>query len=700
MQAAMMKTIAQEGSSVWCTGDTLTTRICHFNNLCYSMNTSSYIFTHGKSSTMVGIPASRNRPAFLELSSVQDLNIMYMDMADVTSSFFSDPSIQADTLVVEGLSFIQKRFHGDNIMHVLHDDLMPLYYTMRQFSYPANAGGGMTEQARGNHQTSEGLPADTSTHINLDSRIAFMDDYSPGPHYDLFRAFSRHPPIVKEQLMGLASYVCFQDAVVGVNKMTTWYQYGYDVPQGPIPGKQVSGWHVRQFTEFMRSRLRAIHPEYALNEESIVGNALAASAAENGASQNHRPVTLFSTPRPTPRARQVARPARTPVRSPANGANRHNDDKGPIILKNGRSLDEEDRRANPDANVPPAAVTFSETQHVPLPSDIIVLFTRQRNRILINQQEFIDALQREFKMPVIAMGMETHNFAQQVMLLKRAKIAIGLHGSMLIMAAFMPVQSILIELFPYAVPSENYTPYKTLVSFPDMHMVYRAWENKHKDGTIAHPEYSTALGGILHLDTEMQAHLQAQTTVPAHLCCTDPSWLFHIYQDTRVHIGEVTALIRDALHELHTRETGVLVNGYQFFSTQMENGRCTKATTTSITVEWDSPWNSQMLIDYHEQTQRNANPSSKQAPRSPVRIDSQVFVEGSPAIYQTHGNEMVIATLTPGTEYSVYLRPIVVLPQANLEGRFGSRISCKTLPLPKPPPRVLLPPPPAEQSSP
>jgi protein O-mannose beta-1,4-N-acetylglucosaminyltransferase len=41
------------------------------------------------------------------------------------------------------------------------------------------------------------------------------------------------------------------------------------------------------------------------------------------------------------------------------------------------------------------------------------------------------------------------------------------------MGIFMPPGSVLIELYPYAVPSDNYTPYRTMARLPGMDLVYR-----------------------------------------------------------------------------------------------------------------------------------------------------------------------------------------------------------------------------------
>lgn len=60
--------------------------------------------------------------------------------------------------------------------------------------------------------------------------------------------------------------------------------------------------------------------------------------------------------------------------------------------------------------------------------DCIVLFSRLKNRLILNEAQVITALQSEFKLPVVVLRMEEHSFAHQVTVLRRARIAVGLHG--------------------------------------------------------------------------------------------------------------------------------------------------------------------------------------------------------------------------------------------------------------------------------
>ena len=60
-------------------------------------------------------------------------------------------------------TFIMKRFKPNNIMHVLHDDIIPLYHTLRQLAV-------------------------VSPDIELSSMdVAFVDSWDAGEYFDISR---------------------------------------------------------------------------------------------------------------------------------------------------------------------------------------------------------------------------------------------------------------------------------------------------------------------------------------------------------------------------------------------------------------------------------------------------------------------------------------------------------------------------------
>jgi protein O-mannose beta-1,4-N-acetylglucosaminyltransferase len=68
-----------------------------------------------------------------------------------------------------------------------------------------------------------------------------------------------------------------------------------------------------------------------------------------------------------------------------------------------------------------------------------------------------------------------------------------------------------------------------------------------------HPDSPSWQGGIRHLSEDEQQKILTSKTVPSHTCCTNPYWLFRIYQDTKVDVDEVKALVVESLAESRKR---------------------------------------------------------------------------------------------------------------------------------------------------
>lgn len=104
----------------------------------------------------------------------------------------------------------------------------------------------------------------------------------------------------------------------------------------------------------------------------------------------------------------------------------------------------------------------------------------------------------------------------KVAVLSNTGLAIGLHGSILVLAMFLPPGSLLAELYPFAVPSKSYTPYKTMAQLPGLDLNYLSWENRHEANTVVHINNPPHLGGIAHLPQAEQLKVRG-----LGLLCTD-----------------------------------------------------------------------------------------------------------------------------------------------------------------------------------
>lgn len=105
----------------------------------------------------------------------------------------------------------------------------------------------------------------------------------------------------------------------------------------------------------------------------------------------------------------------------------------------------------------------------------ITVFSRQLDRLMVNEAEVINGLQTRYGLPVRTVRMEDMHLGQQAAILRSTAIAVGVHGSAMILGMFLPPGALLVELYPYAVPAENYTPYRTMCNLPGMRLAYRSW---------------------------------------------------------------------------------------------------------------------------------------------------------------------------------------------------------------------------------
>ena len=452
-------------SSVWCYGQQRSERICKFRNLYYSTSLKEYIFLHGDSSIVQGVPDKRSSPALLDLSSIKDHNLQYFNFQDAPVSalkYFSK------IVHIDQTSLLFHRFNPENIMHVIHDDLLPLFYTLRQYFQDFK------------HQNKP---------FNMDVQIILMEGRHKGSYFELYKLFSKRNPMLLTDLLSTHnnSLVCFQEVTIGISKMTTWYDYGFHIPQGPIPNHTADGAIIQQFTEY-------------------VANGLA-----------------ITTPRKD--------------------------------------------------------------------SSYVILFSRESNRLILNELELTFSIATTFNLRVVRLSLETYTLSEMIKEIQGCVGIIGMHGSILVLSMFLSPGSFVIELFPYAINPQYYTPYKTLAKI--MNITYIPWQNKLKTNTLVHPNRTKSEGGIMHLDKELQRQILNTDEVPRHLCCDDPYWLFRIYQDTIVDISAFIEIMKNALHETKQSQKENYIKKYPgkiktvfCESLESENG-------VAILVSWKPSWNMQ-----------------------------------------------------------------------------------------------------------
>lgn len=294
--------------------------------------------------------------------------------------------------------------------------------------------------------------------------------------------------------------------------------------------------------------------------------------------------------------------------------------------------------------------------------DYIVVFSRASNRLILNEAELILALAQEFKMRTVTVSLEEQTFESIVQVISGASMLVSMHGAQLVTSVFLPRGAAIIELFPYGVNPEHYTPYKTLASLPGMDLQYVAWRNEIQENTVNHPDRHWDQGGIKHLTQEEQERILASTEVPRHLCCRNPEWLFRIYQDTVVDLQSFIRAIRDGLKAKPNLKKNKL--GSAVHPGRVRQAQCLTtvqaAGEAKLSVSWQIPWNLKYL--------------KVREVKYEVWIQEQGENTYMPYILPQQ-NYTFSENIKPFTTYLVWVRCIF---NKNLLGPFADVLMCKT----------------------
>ncbi len=517
--------LQEHGTRMVCTGKMHTDRICRFDYLCYCTEAEEFVFFHSNASVMLpNLGPRRFQPALLDLSSVEDHNTQYFNFLELPAAALK---FMPKPVFVPDVTLILNRFNPDNLMHIFHDDLLPIYYTMQQYS-----------------------------DLDDEARLVFMEGWSEGSHFDLYRLLSSKQPLLKEQLKTFGKLMCFTKSYVGLSKMTTWYQYGFVQPQGPKANILISGNEIRQFASFLVERLNITREEG---------------------------------------------------------------------------------------------------------DDYIVVFKRTTNRLILNEAELLLALAQEFQMRTVTVSLEEQSFDRIIQIISGATILVSMHGAQMITSMFLPRGAAVVELYPYAINPEQYTPYKTLASLPGMDLQYVAWRNTMEKNTVTYPDRPWDQGGIVHLEKEEQERIVSSKEVPRHLCCRNPEWLFRIYQDTTVDIASFLDVLRETLKKPNLKKAKVVSTVHPG---RVREHKCQTSVQASneakLSVSWQIPWNLKYL--------------KVKEVKYEVWIQEQGENTYMPYILP-HQNYTFSENIKPFTTYLVWVRCIF---NKNLLGPFADVLICKT----------------------
>ena len=552
-------------------------RSCRVKGLCYLHEQQEFILFHGPRTTLHGLPENRFLPALASVGGVADHNLLHFTYTDVPAGALSALAggAAANVTWVQGTSVLLYRFKPDNVMHVMHDDVIPLYHTLavhQQQLHPRAAPVGII--------TVDPWPSPSSGAASASTNVSDV----------LLSLLAHGGPVVAARELAPTGLVCFQDAIVGITKGTRWYQYGFHTPQGPLPA-----------------------PGTAVDTRGASVRGLTRHIADHLLGGGH-------------------------------GVTGH----GPLGCVRGRD------------DAPTCA-----------PRGIVV-FSRTQNRLVLNEDDLVAGLGQAFGgRSVTVLRMETHTFEEQMAVLRNTGVAVGMHGSALIMAAFLPPGALLVELFPFAVPPEKYTPYKTMAGLPGLGLEYLAWSNKHEDGgaSVAHPDRDAAHGGLGHLPVAEQQAVVATKSVPPHLCCTDPHWLFRIYQDTRVDVPELLGLVAAKTSPATWGAAADTAGGVGAGFTPLSPGPVRGAAchvraaaagqVAALVVSFSRPWNLVWL--------------------QPVAVAYEVHVDELKEAWETPDTELAIAHagLSDHATFTVWVRAVVRDPTVTARfGPYGAFVQC------------------------
>ena len=433
-------------------------KLCRVVNSCWNvkdkkLEISNYLY---EGST---IPSDSD-PYFTNLSGMRENYAFVWNPSQFDKRNHSDKELSV--AILEGQpALLIKRYFATNTMHLLHDEILP---GLASILHHKNL-----RESNGNRliiTLDDGVPSETDIMMtwlgqfwgmnHLQATIRFRNGLKPTQNLD---------------------YICFKEAYIGMDSLSTsWYQYGFEVPQGPIEGidRELVGKNVRIAIEWIKDQIyQFFEIEKSKLTESEVLEAL----------NSLKSVTTT----------------------------KGNLEKGPVIL----------------------------------------IASRTRTRLILNEPELARKLHEAFPSAseITFIRQETSEIEDLIVKISSAAVLIGMHGALLALAAFLPPGAMLIELFPFGIPAENYSPYKTLAGLPEMRIKYAAWVNKREDEpfNVGHPDRTIYYGGLKGFPESYRHGIKATKTVPSHRCCYSPFWLFRIFQDTVVNYEEVINLIKDLL---------------------------------------------------------------------------------------------------------------------------------------------------------
>uniref|UniRef100_A0A1B6BYW6 Glycosyltransferase 61 catalytic domain-containing protein n=1 Tax=Clastoptera arizonana TaxID=38151 RepID=A0A1B6BYW6_9HEMI len=456
-------------SSLWCHEEIGGNKVCEFQYLCFVPNNENHIvFMYTDKSSIFGLK-SKEELKNISLSSVLNHNGVLLKLSICNSyehSLDNFINLRHNVLLLW-------RFKSDNIMHVIHDDLIPIFTTYKELCK------GNVKECVQKYQ------------------LVFVDGEDPGPHYDWYKLFSYSDPLFLNE--ELNQTICFKKGRVGLSTRSVWYQYGFNRFHGPTHS-YMNGKLLQEFTEFILDGFKIYRNNYNLNES------------------------------------------------------------------------------------------------------IGIFFNRKLNRKIINENYIIDEVKNMYTnifsvhhFTLYNLDLSQNDTVTILSLLVRAKFVVGMHGSAMILSMFIPQTASIVELFPFGIQPEYVSPLRAMCDLPDVLQYYQSWVNINESNSITYPDNTHLLGGISHLDIEMQQTIKNIKLVPPVECCHNPLYLFRMYQDTLVDKSFSEVLEEIFLVQRSTLSDNIFTNlkndvDRWYFPSPVTNITCSNINENLI-LSWNKPYN-------------------------------------------------------------------------------------------------------------
>lgn len=219
-------------SSVWCTGHNQSERICIAKNLCLAGR--QFIFFHDERRSVQLTGAEDGRP-LQDLSTAAGHDGFSFELIQVNASAYSEFTAGRPVRLLRRPTLLYARLKPDNLMHLLHDELLPLKATVQYVSM----------------FTAE--PVD----------LLPFDEYASPDELPLSRLFYEKT-LGRYRLVRPADaeeVTCFRSAFVGLRRDTVWYDYGFHSSQHVLPRDEAQKSAIRRFTREIRDQLLGAETE-------------------------------------------------------------------------------------------------------------------------------------------------------------------------------------------------------------------------------------------------------------------------------------------------------------------------------------------------------------------------------------------------------------------------------------------------------